>query len=239
MVNGSIMNNYIGRELERLFQKTKAAHVADVDGMHGKAKAVKSVTTLALEAYMAETPEMDILHNERLDERFAYYATCQIRLFLFAGTDTTATVLANVYHMLAKHPEWLRKMRVEHYEVFGQDPDVVAGVLTGSPSLLNNCKFTVALIKEVLRIYGPAGTMRSGLPGLTVSDNPGDEQPMEYAGANTLHQALHVNSRVWPRANGFLPERFLTGPEDDLHPDPAAYRPFEQGPRNCIGQTLV
>ncbi|KUI57505.1 hypothetical protein VP1G_04778 [Cytospora mali] len=237
--NGHIMNNYIRRELERRFQEIKAAHAVDANGMQGKPKAIKSVTTLALEAYMAETPEVDILHSERLDERFAHYVTCQIRLFLFAGTDTTASIMVYIYHMLAKHPEWLRKLRDEHDEVFGQDPDVAASVLKESPSLLNNCKFTVAFIKEVLRIYGPAGTMRSGLPGFTVTDHQGNKQPMEYAGANILHQALHVNSRVWLRANEFLPERFLVGPADELRPDPAAYRPFEQGPRNCIGQTLV
>ncbi|KAK7738318.1 hypothetical protein SLS53_006126 [Cytospora paraplurivora] len=221
------------------FQETKAAHAVDADGVQGTPKAIKSVTTLALEAYMAETPEVNILQHERLDERFAHYATCQIRLFLFAGTDTTASIMVYVYHMLAKHPEWLRKLRDEHDEVFGRDPDVAARVLKESPHLLNNCKFTVAFIKEVLRIYGPAGTMRSGLPGFTVTDHQGNEQPMDYAGANILHQALHVNPRVWPRAKEFLPERFLVGPGDDLHPDPAAYRPFEQGPRNCIGQTLV
>lgn len=81
--------------------------------------------------------------------------------------------------------------------------------------------------------------MRSGLPGVIITDHQGKEQPMEYAGANVLHQALHLNPRVWPRAKEFLPERFLVGPEDELHPDPAAYRPFEHGPRNYIGQTLV
>ncbi|ROW11887.1 hypothetical protein VPNG_04989 [Cytospora leucostoma] len=237
--NGNIINRYIRQELERRFQEIKAAHAVDPDGTQGKPKAIKSVTTLALEAYMAETQDLDILRNERLDERFAHYATCQIRLFLFAGTDATASIMVYVYHMLAKHPAWLRKLRDEHDQVFGQDPDAAAGVLKESPGFLNNCKLTVAFIKEVLRIYGPAGTMRSGLPGITVTDHQGNEQPMEYAGANILHQALHVNPRVWPRANEFLPERFLVGPEDDLHPDPAAYRPFEQGPRNCIGQTLV
>lgn len=29
------------------------------------------------------------------------------------------------------------------------------------------------------------------------------------------------------------------GPEHELYASPASYRPFEQGPKNCIGQTLV
>jgi cytochrome P450 len=148
-------------------------------------------------------------------------------------------MMVYVYHMLSKHPEWLRRLREEHDEVFGPDPNNAAMVLKESPALLNNCKLTLAFIKETLRVYGPAGSMRSGLPGITVTDLQGNEQPMDYAGANVLHQALHLNPRVWPRAKEFLPERFLVGPEHELYPDPAAYRPFEQGPRNCIGQTLV
>lgn len=237
--NGRIMNSYIRQELERRFQEIKTAHAVDADGTRGKPKSIKSVTTLALEAYMAESPGLDILHNDRLDERFAHYAASQIRLFLFAGTDTTSTIIVYIYHMLAKHPEWLRKLRDEHDEVFGEDADAAATVLKESPSLLNNCKLTMAFIKEVMRIYAPAGTVRSGLQGITVTDHQGNEQPMEHIGANILHQALHFNPRVWPRANEFLPERFLVGPEDELYTVPAAYRPFEQGPRNCVGQTLV
>lgn len=148
-------------------------------------------------------------------------------------------MMVYAYHMLSKHPKWLKKLRDEHNEIFGKDPNDAARVLKENPSLLNNCKLTVAFIKETLRIYAPAGTVRSGTPGVTVTDLQGNEQPMDYVGANILHQALHVNPRVWTRAKEFLPERFLVGPQHDLHPDPSAFRPFEQGPRNCIGQTLV
>lgn len=237
--HGNIVNNYIRKELDRRFLEMKAGREADVSGDRGSPKSMKSVTTLALEAYIAENPTVDILHKTSLDERFAQYATWQIRLFVFAGTDTTASTLCYIYHMLAKHPDWTRKLRGEHDEIFGHNPDAAASILKERPSLVNNCKLTLAFIKEVLRMYTPAGSTRAGVPGITVTDHQGNEQPMDYVGANILHQALHFNPRVWPRVNEFLPERFLVGPEHELYPDPAAYRPFEQGPRNCIGQTLV
>jgi hypothetical protein len=237
--HGRTMNKYIRHELERRFQETKAVHAAETDDTRRKPKAIKSVITLALEAYVAQYPDADLLRNPKLDEKFAHYATCQIRLFLFAGTDTTASMMVYIYHMLAEHPEWRNKLRNEHDEVFGKDPNAAADVLKANPILMNSCKLTVAFIKEVLRIYGPAGTVRSGLPGLTITDHQGKEQPMEYIGANVLHHALHVNARVWPRPKEFLPERFLVEPGHELYPDAAAFRPFEQGPRNCIGQTLV
>lgn len=231
------MDTYIRKELEKRFQETKAERSSNVS--KGKPKTIKSVITLALEAYLDDDQGVKTTGKDVLDERFAKYAASQIRLFLFAGTDTTSSMMVYIYHMLAKHPDWLRQLRQEHDEVFGSDPADAASLLKDTPSLLNSCKLTLAFIKETLRLYAPAGTMRAGLPGVTVADLQGNEQPLEYAGANILHQALHLNPRVWPRPRDFLPERFLVGPEHELHPDPAAYRPFEQGPRNCIGQTLV
>ncbi|KAJ3578867.1 hypothetical protein NPX13_g1693 [Xylaria arbuscula] len=205
-----------------------------------KPKEIKSVTSLALEAYLEErqtkegAPSKDVL-----DERFVTYATSQIRLFLFAGTDTSSSMMVYIYHMLAKNPDWLRQLRNEHDEIFGRDPAEAASLLKETPSLLNSCKLTLAFIKETLRLYAPAGTMRAGIPGMTVTDLQGIEQPIQYAGVNVLHQALHINPRVWTRPTEFLPERFLVAPGHELYPDPTAFRPFEQGPRNCIGQTLV
>lgn len=233
------MNKYIHKELERQFQEIKAARAEDAAGKQRNPRAARSVSTLALEAYMAEGQKGDSLQDDTLDERFSQYVASQIRVFLFAGTDTSASLIVYVYHMLARHPEWLRKLRHEHDELFGKDTDAAARALKDNPSLLNNCKLTLAVVKETLRLYAPAGTVRIGSPGYTITDLQGNEQPMEYVGTNILHQALHVNPRVWPRAMEFLPERFLVGPEHELHADPAAFRPFEQGPRNCIGQTLV
>ncbi|KAI1212618.1 putative cytochrome P450 [Annulohypoxylon truncatum] len=235
--NGYVMNTYIHKELEKRFQEIKESRYSD--DYKGKPKSIKSVTTLAFEAYIAERQDTDALRVDKLDKTFADYVAYQIRTFVFAGTDSTASIMVYVYHMLAKHPDWLEKLRKEHDEIFGQEPADAAGILKENPSLLNSCKLTLAFIKETLRLYGPAGTLRSGAPGITITDLQGNQQPMEYAGANVLHQALHLNPRVWPRATEFLPERFLVGPEHELYPDPAAYRPFEQGPRNCIGQTLV
>ncbi|KAI0536510.1 putative cytochrome P450 [Xylaria digitata] len=236
--NGYVMDTYIRKELAKRFDEIKAE--SNFDRLQRKSKDIKSAITLAIEAYLDEqqtkggTPEKDVL-----DERFVAYATSQIRLFLFAGTDTTSSMMVYVYHMLAKHPHWLTRLRNEHDRIFGVDPSEAAGFLKDTPSLLNSCKLTLAFIKETLRLYAPAGTVRSGIPGMTVTDLQGNEQPIQYAGANIPHQALHVNPRIWPRPNDFLPQRFLVRPEHELYPDPTAFRPFEQGPRSCIGQTLV
>lgn len=49
---------------------------------------------------------------------------------------------------------------------------------------------------------------------------------------------MHRDPSIWgPDANSFNPARFLPPQSDSISPN--AYRPFEKGPRNCIGQELA
>ncbi|KAK8085849.1 hypothetical protein PG997_007120 [Apiospora hydei] len=233
--HGYLIDTYIRKLLDRQYLEAKHAELAK--GLDEDPKSIKSVTALALETYLRDTNPAP--QKDGLDEGFAHMLASQIRLFLFAGTDSTSTVLVYLYHMLAKHPDALARLRKEHDEVFGPDPGDAADLLKEKPSLLSSCKFTLAFIKETLRLYSPAGTMRAGLPGGTITDLRGHAHPLDDIGIHVLHQALHVNPRIWPRPHEFLPERFLVGPGHELYPSPAAYRPFEQGPKNCLGLTLV
>lgn len=88
--NGFLMNAYIRQRLESRFRELKEGH-AD-----GKTSRIKSVATLALEAYIAEQQNSELLSRDRLDNTFADYATWQIRVFLFAGADTTASTLVYI-----------------------------------------------------------------------------------------------------------------------------------------------
>ena len=52
--------------------------------------------------------------------------------------------------------------------------------------------------------------------------------------------ALHRDPDLYPRPNDFCPERFLTEQDSGFAKLPKyAYRPFELGPRTCIGQELA
>lgn len=55
----------------------------------------------------------------------------------------------------------------------------------------------------------------------------------------TMSQAIHRDPRYWPEPDSFIPERWLTSKDDPLHPIKGAWRAFELGPRNCIGQELA
>lgn len=229
---GNVMDNYIRAELDKRFQELKKP-------THTSTGHAKSVIALALEAYIDANRSKNIAAMSQLDYHFAKYATYQIRLFLFAGNDTTSSSIVYVYHLLSKHPEVLKKVREEHDTIFGVNPSEASSALRRTPTLLNNCRYSLAVIKETLRLYPPAATMRAGKPGIVVTDRHNNSYAMDYIGATVLHPAVHSNPRVWVRSNEFLPERFLVDPGHELYPDPSAYRPFEHGPRACIGQTLV
>ncbi|KAF2875734.1 cytochrome P450 [Massariosphaeria phaeospora] len=226
------MDDFIRKELDQRFLELKASKSVS----SGR---TKSVIALALEAYMAENASKDLARMTKLDDHFARYATYQIRLFLFAGNDTTSSSIIYAYHLLSQHPEILDELRKEHDSVFGTDTSKVADMLKEKPALLNQCRYTLAVIKETLRLCAPASTMRAPRSGVVVTDRHNNAYPMDHVGATIVHPTAHLNPRVWPRPTEFLPECFLVDSDHELYPNPGAYRPFEQGPRACIGQTLV
>lgn len=143
------------------------------------------------------------------------------------------------FHMLAKHPEVLAKMRAEHDEILGTDPAAAPEKLTKDPHLVNNLQYTLGVMKEVMRLFPPAGANRAGKAGVNVTDDAGNICPTDDAPLHILHTEIHHKTKYWRRCDEFLPERWLVVPEDELHPVPSAWRPFELAPKNCIAQGLV
>ncbi|KAF2470712.1 cytochrome P450, partial [Lindgomyces ingoldianus] len=128
----------------------------------------------------------------------------------------------------------------EHDVVFGSDTNV-GTLLKESPALLNQCKYTIAVVKDTLRLYPPATSLRQGRPGVLIIDKLGNIYPTEGLATTLMNHFVHRNPRVWTRPNEFLPEHWLVELRHDLNSSQSssAYRPFEQGPRNCIGQALA
>lgn len=50
---------------------------------------------------------------------------------------------------------------------------------------------------------------------------------------------MHRRPDLWVEGDKFMPERWLAKEGDPLAPIKGAWRPFEFGPRNCIGQELA
>lgn len=230
-----VVHGFIKKELQSRFNEIKTERASSEKGN----KRAKSVATLAIEDYISQNKG----ETTHLDENFIKIASNQVRLFLFAGNDTTSSTIVYMFHFLSQNPHALAKLREEHDEIFGPHADAAAAKLRENPVLLNQCKYTLGVIKETLRLCPPSGSLRQGRPGATLTDKQGNVYPTDGLKTTLMHRFVHRHPRFWPRPEEFLPERWLPSvkPGDELYvpPNTGAYRPFEQGPRNCIGQTLV
>ncbi|KAL2073405.1 hypothetical protein VTL71DRAFT_10729 [Oculimacula yallundae] len=224
--NGRLMDDYISKELDERFAERRRS----------KEAVTRSIIDLVLEDYMSRNENTT---SDKMDPDFKQWATVQIRLFLFAGHDSTATSLCYSYHLLSQNPVALQKIRAERDEVFGTDISTVTTQLLENPQKINLLPYTNAVIKEAMRLWPAAAGIRTGTAETVLRDDNGNEYPTEGTAILILHNAIHRNPKYWVRPDDFLPERWLVSPKDPLYPVKGAWRPFEFGPRNCIGQPLV
>ncbi|KAI0896091.1 cytochrome P450 [Annulohypoxylon nitens] len=140
----------------------------------------------------------------------------QISTFLFAGHDSTSILLSWIFYELSRTPHALKTLRSELDDLFGPDsnPSTVCNKLLSNDGkdVLNSMRYTSAVIKETLRLWPPAGTARQTEPGadLTVH-TPTGEYPLEGRWLNETAEKIPAS----------------------------AWRAFERGPRNCLGQELA
>lgn len=219
------MDRYVGPELD--------AHITNFN----LEKQSKSIIDLALTAYLSENSEKKTVNS--MDSTFKMFAMSQIKLFLFSGHDTTSSSICYLFYVLSQNSIVLSRVRAEHDEVFGLDLGLTSSLIIKDPSLLNRLPYTLAIIKETLRLYPAVSSTRAGEPGFDVMDDEGRRFPTEgflvWANPHTIQR----DPTYWPKPDEFVPERWLVSPNDPLHPIKGAWRPFEYGPRNCIGQELA
>jgi cytochrome P450 len=223
--NGKTMDRYIGAELDKRYEDWRT---------NEPSTRAKSVMDIAIAAYMGERKGA-----ANLDPEFKKWAIVQIRLFLFAGHDSTAATIVYSLYMLSKHPDDLAKVRAELDAVFGEGVDTAVNVLKRNPEQINKLPYITAVIKETLRLFPPAAGMRGGLPGVILRDKSGNTYPTEDVNIWVIHGAIQRNPNYWHEPLKFLPERWLVEPGHALYPPKGGWRPFEFGPRNCVGQTLA
>lgn len=230
--NSRRMNTYVGKELDSKY----AAYKTSLES--GEKPDTKSVIGLVMEGFLKQKGGAQQLPAQ-LDETFRSYATFQIRTFLFAGHDTTSSSLCHALYLLSKHPETLKKLREEHDSVLGQDPTLAAKVICNNPQTLNQLLYTTAIVKEAMRLFPPASAARQGVDAVDITDDEGRRYPTANTMVWVLHQPIQRNPKYWPKPNDFIPERWMVESDHPLFPTKWAWRPFEFGPRNCIGQALV
>ena len=104
----------------------------------------------------------------------------QVKTFVLAGHDTASSTLAWTYYHLSQSPRILNALRNEHTIVFDNHQNIEVNGNTGKcysdsknstigregeiiqsdPTILNDLKYTLAVMRESLRLYPPASAVR-------------------------------------------------------------------------------
>lgn len=301
-LNGRKLDRLIGEEFDKRLAQRRAerdrerepsgyAHT-DVKVSSRETTGIKqtrklSIVDLAIDMYLQETQGSQ--QRGKPLATFRRDVVDSMKTFFFAGHDTTSSTIAYVFYLLHLYPDKYAKVAAELDAVFGSydggDTAVatVANTIKDNPHVINKLEYTTAVLKETLRLFPPASTMRAWTPGMPhseiydlspsgvdVDDNDDDDRGGVGTGRagrrnnNGPHNGptytmrgfeiwplahlIHRNEAFFPDPAEFVPERFLAhqtpypSPEKSLlftRTGRDAWRPFEKGPRSCIGQELA
>ncbi|MBD2099642.1 cytochrome P450 [Leptolyngbya sp. FACHB-261] len=147
----------------------------------------------------------------------------QALLLLFAGHETTATLLSWTLFELGAHPEWRERLRAEQNRVVGNGPLEL--------SHLKQLTELTNVLKEAERLYPPV----YGIPRGVIKD-------IEYGGylipagwyVDISPMLTHRLPELYADPDRFDPDRFAPPREEDKK-HPGALVGFGSGPHGCLG----
>ncbi|QIX00029.1 hypothetical protein AMS68_005546 [Peltaster fructicola] len=156
----------------------------------------------------------------------------QCKDLIFAGTDSTGTVMSLTSWHLCNNPDVYKKLKDEIVEADANDP-------TGAYNP-QSLKYLDAVIKEGLRL-GRANPTRFPrvvpLAGWTFSASNGK---IYHFPAGTIvgcaPMTLHENPDIFVQPKRFNPDRWLDGPKPEMLRD---LIPFNIGSRQCIARNMA
>lgn len=149
--------------------------------------------------------------------------------FLFASQDAMSSALTYLFQHVADHPEVLRKVREEQYDLRGHDVTAPLDLDT-----LEKMEYTRVVVKESLRLKPPVIMV----PYSAHQDFKIDEGYTVPKGSMVIPSfwnALH-DPQAYPDPDAFIPERWQQGSQSPAEKHPRNWLVFGSGPHNCIGQ---
>ena len=158
----------------------------------------------------------------------------EIMTFIFAGHDTTSSLMT-----------WLMYVLMQHEQVYAEcrdEVDRVCGENVPTHAQLSQLVIVDAVLHETLRLYPPAcfaprGAIRD--IKLEAADRPDLTIPKGTTFTVDIF-ALHRSASYWERPEVFEYGRWVKGHPNYSKPThPAAYAPFSIGPRNCLGSNFA
>ncbi|KAK0613301.1 isotrichodermin C-15 hydroxylase [Immersiella caudata] len=158
-------------------------------------------------------------------------------IVITAASETTPTALSGAVNLLLRNPDKMEKLKQEIRSTFRSADEITMIAVSKLPYLL-------ACIQESLRMFPPAthGMVREAAEG-------GAFVAGHYVPEKTLIEcqiySMNHSSAHWAEPFTFQPERFLHRLGEGEKPAGGkgdnfdALRPFQHGPRDCIGRNLA
>jgi len=151
-----------------------------------------------------------------------------MKVFYFAGHETTATLITATFYYLMRNPEITKKLQAEI-------DSVLAGIQKITLEHIEKLIYLQCVLKETLRI-------RPSVPFIG-RETIEDVQIGKYFVPKGIKvfisfDLLHHKSSYWENPHEYIPERWLTLDDTKVRSD-GYYIPFGAGPRICIGQRLA
>ena len=202
---------------------------------HGVGKTLDDDDEGKQNATSPETPRS--LHTFPVDQATLDQAIIDNTVtFLFAGHETTSKTLLFLFLLLSAHPFVQQQLLEELSSAFP---------LTTIPSLetVHGLPFLNAVVREALRLYGPAGVVFRFAKEDDVLPSGGVVRAGEVVNINL--NGMHRHPTIWGEdAHVFRPARWLETPEERseqavLRASPCAFMPFLHGPRHCVGKEFA
>jgi len=170
---------------------------------------------------------ISILMRARDDDTGAGMTSKQLRgeaaTLVIAGSETTGNTIAWACYLLAQHPQIQERLQ--------EEADLVLDGTDASYETLSRLPFTRAVITEALRLYSPVWILpRRALVDVELGGY------LLRAGSRIFFSpyALNRDARLHHDPGRFEPDRWATDySRSDMR---AAFFPFGQGIRNCIGE---
>jgi cytochrome P450 len=262
--NGKKLDGLVGQEIDRAIAKRNQSGAPIGEKVAFKDRK-RSIVDLALDAYYSDkmfNSAGSVKPSAAMDAAFRGEAITSVKTFLFAGHDTTSSTIAYALYLLHHHPTVHANLLDELRSTFGSlGATHIAATIKADPHTVNSLSYTNAILKETLRIFPPASTLRSS-PSILPGNNPKEEHflPNPDYPRNGYRQQyplydrsfsfwpmalmIHRNPLYFPDAESFVPERWFKErtpyPEAQLFSESGkeAFAPFSKGPRNCIGEQL-
>lgn len=161
----------------------------------------------------------------------------QSLLMLFAGHETTTSMLTSMAMTLAQHPQILAKARAEQLELLKSQVKPQDGSLSAVPTLaqMQQMPYLDRIIKETERMFPPVGGgFREVIKPVEFN---GYQVPAGWLALYRI-EAAHLDERCYSQPQMFDPDRFSPERAEQKRYDYSLVA-FGGGPRICLGMAFA